>query len=656
MSTCLRGEVDHGWHFPRENELEQMLRLRIVLRETNIGQFYECAQSASDPQGPEYGKYLRPADRSGPQADLKQRYDKVAAIFQAATRVVPVRDSAQGSPYSPLLYVDGTEAYFDQFFEGTTLKRFLGDVSGGSQINPWEWDGPLAALEPEIRSIHLARCGNPPEEDARTPRSFRAPIPPVRGGFISDPASSRRGSDGRFEVTGKEARLEDGVTPQMIREYYDFPQGCDGKDQTIAIMTIGSGGFRDELWADLRTFWQAAGVNEPDLKFAPVGPQSGDPESSPLNRLEASMGPAWIGALVPAAKIVVYELASDLPDPWLAAVEMAVSDPRAPNILCMTWTLPEDTYYRQFGRGSIALALAKAAAFGITVIVGAGDWGVYDGRPGAVLKEDPIGKVARAAWPHATFPSSEDLVLSVGGTLVASLNPPTEIGWSGPLPPDPALAKELPFMSLATSGGFSERVPVPEWQRAVVVGIASQRSYSRGTNLPAVLPYGRGFPDVALMASGPALSLGNGDAIAAMGYRLVINGKWIGYAGGTSMAAPIWATVIAVANARRQEKGLAPLGFANPLIYYLGRTSPDTGENAVLRDITNGHSDIEFRVVSGQGRSDQHTLAGYQAKSQWDPITGLGVPHVRNLTDALLGYPANFQAKPAPNPAPTSAP
>ncbi|HYQ27211.1 MAG TPA: hypothetical protein VER04_08325, partial [Polyangiaceae bacterium] len=119
---------------------------------------------------------------------------------------------------------------------------------------------------------------------------------------------------------------------------------------------------------------------------------------------------------------------------------------------------------------------------------------------------------------------------------------------------------------------------------------------------------------------------------------------------------PIWATVIAVANARRQEKGLAPLGFANPLIYYLGRTSPDTGENAVLRDITNGHSDIEFRVVSGQGRSDQHTLAGYQAKSQWDPITGLGVPHVRNLTDALLGYPANFQAKPAPNPAPTSAP
>ena len=622
-----------------------MLRLRIVLRETNIGEFYEYAQSASDPKGAKYGQYLARDARRGPQADLKDRFDKVAAIFQGAANVVAVRDSAIDSPYSPLLFVDGTEAYLDQFFEGETLARFLDDVSGGSQINPWEWEGALAALESEIRSIHIARCGQPTEEDARAPRSIRAPSPPVRGAFISDPNQGTQGIDARFDIAQPAPRLEDGVTPQMIRDYYDFPQGEDGAGQTIAIMSIGTAAFRNELLQDLQAFWLAVGVRRPSIEFVPVGPPYTDDQSSPLNRLEASMGPAWIGALVPAAKIVVYELAPDLPDPWLAAVEMAVSDPRAPNVLCMTWTLPEDTYYRQFNRGSIALALAKAAAFGITVVAASGDWGVYDGRPGAILAKDPIAKVARAAWPLATFPSSEDLVLSVGGTLVASLDPPTEIGWSGPLPPDPALAKELPFLSLATSGGFSERVPVPHWQRPVVVGLSSQRSYSRGTNLPAVLPYGRGFPDVSLMASGPALGIGNG--ISAMGYRLVVNGQWLGYAGGTSMAAPIWATVIAIANARRLAQGQAPLGFVNPLIYYLSRTSPDRGKHAVLRDITNGHSDIEFRVVSGEGRSNHHTLAGYQAKSQWDPLTGLGVPHVKNLTDALLDYPANFQATPA---------
>jgi kumamolisin len=624
-----------------------MLRLRIVLRETNIGEFYDYAQSASDPKGAKYGQYLARDARKGPQADLEKRYQKVAAIFQGAARIVPVRDSANGSPYSPLLFVDGTEAYFDPFFQGSTLGRFLDNVSGGSQINPWEWDGALVALEPEIRSIHLARCGAPSEEKTRAPRPIRAQSPPAHGGFISDPDKGRRVGDGRFDLAQNKPRLEDGVTPQMIRDYYGFPADCRGKGQTIAIMSIDTAESHAELLQDLRAFWTAVGAGQPSIEFVPVGPPHVDVQSSSLNRLEASMGPAWIGALVPDAKILVYELAPDLPDPWLAAVEMAVSDPRAPDVLCMTWTLPEDTYYRQFNRGSIALALAKAAALGITVVAGAGDWGVYDGRPGAILESDPSGKVARAAWPHATFPSSEDLVLSVGGTLVSSMDPATEIGWSGPLPPDPVLAKELPFISLATSGGFSERVPVPDWQRSVVVGTSVQRSYSRGNNLPAVLPYGRGFPDVALMASGPALSSSSVEGISAMGYRLVIDGKWIGYAGGTSMAAPIWATIIAIANERRQANGQPALGFVNPLIYYVGRTSPDMGEHAVLRDITSGNSDIAFRVVSGQGRSEHHTLAGYRAKPQWDPVTGLGVPHVKNLTEALLRYPANFRAQPA---------
>ncbi|HEY0467713.1 MAG TPA: S53 family peptidase [Polyangiaceae bacterium] len=631
-----------------------MLRLRIVLRETNIGQFYECMQRASDPKALTYGQYLTRDARKDQELELKKRYDKVAGIFKDAARVVPVCDLKSDSPYAPLFYVDGTAAYFRPFFESTTLARFLDDVSGGSQIDPWEWEGPLVELEPEIRSIHIARCGAPRGEDTRAPRSIRAPSPPVRGGFISDPNKGTRSVDGRFDIAQREPRLEDGMTPQMVRQHYDFPDDCDGAGQTIAILSIGTADSRQALMDDLTMFWLGVGKRIPEIDFVPVGPAA-DGESSPLFRLEASMGPAWIGALVPAAKIVVYEVAPDLPDPWLAVIEMAVSDPRAPSVLCMTWTHPEDTYYRQFDRGSIALALAKAAAFGITVVAAAGDWGAYDSRPAASLEDDPEHaserkpeKVARAAWPHATFPSSEDLVLSVGGTLVSSLNPPTEVAWSGPLPPDPALAQELPFLSLATSGGFSERVPLPAWQRALVAGLGAQRSYSRGPNLPAVLPYGRGFPDVSLMASGPALALGTDDELAAMGYRLVFNGKWIGYAGGTSMAAPIWAAIIAIANAHRYDNGKQPpLGFANPLFYYLGSTSPDSGKYAVLRGINNGNSDIEFRVVSGQGRVDHHTLAGYRAKSQWDPVTGLGVPDVKNLIEALLGFPARLQAKPA---------
>jgi len=127
-----------------------------------------------------------------------------------------------------------------------------------------------------------------------------------------------------------------------------------------------------------------------------------------------------------------------------------------------------------------------------------------------------------------------------------------------------------------------------------------------------------------------------------MGYRLVIEKEWIAYAGGTSMAAPIWAAVIALANERRAKAKKPALGFANPLIYYLGQTRPDAGEHAVIRKITSGHSDLEFRVIDGHGSADYFTLAGYRAKSRWDPVTGLGVPNVENLTRALLEYPDNF--------------
>lgn len=625
--------------------MDKLLRLRVVLRETNIGEFYDYAYGVSDPKGPEYGHYLKRDSRSDAQVDLEYRYKKIAAVFREAD-VVPVRDSQAGSPYSPLLFIDGDLDYFSRFIERKSLTRFLSDSSGGTQLNPWEWERPLAELEHEIRSIHVARCGTPEPESTRKPRSMRGLAAPVRGVFVSDPSTGTGPKSSDFRLSMQAPRFEDGMTPQMIREHYNFPKEYDCKGQTIAIMSIGASTLRDALRSDLSKFWQADGKDQPELEFVPVGPQSSDVATSPLNRLEASMGPAWIGALAPGAKIIVYEVALSLPDPWLAVVEMAVSDPRAPNVLCMTWTQSEDMYYRQFNRGSIALALAKAAAYGITVIAASGDWGVYDGRPAAVLESDPSGKVARAAWPHATFPSSEEFVLSVGGTLVSSLNPPTEIGWSGPLPPDPALEKELPFLSLASSGGFSERVPVPDWQRDVVVGADKQRSYSRGTNLPAVLPYGRGYPDVALMASGPALAVGEDGSVSAMGYRLFVDGNWIGYAGGTSMAAPIWAAIIAVANARRNEQGLAPLGFINPLLYYVAQVLPG-GKQGPLRDISSGNSDIAFRVVSAQGRADQHTLAGYCAKPQWDPITGLGVPNVVKLSEALLNYPANFRAKSA---------
>ncbi|HET9958463.1 MAG TPA: S53 family peptidase, partial [Polyangiaceae bacterium] len=436
------------------------------------------------------------------------------------------------------------------------------------------------------------------------------------------------------------ASLENGATPALIRAIYGFPSDLSGEGETIAFMTLGAA----PRAADLAAFWAAAGIERDMPEHVRVGPPTEADEENPLYRLEATMGPAWAGAMAPKAKLVLYEIGLEVPDPWLLAVEAAVADEkRRPTVLCMTWTSPEEFYYRQFNRSSISLALAKAAALGITVVCASGDWGAYDGRPSAVIRigKNQYAKIARAPWPHATFPSTEEHVLSVGGTMVSALRPLTEVAWSGPLPPDPDLQQELPFLSLATSGGFSQRVPIPSFQRNALLGSGFSRVYPRGSNNPAVLPFGRGYPDVALMAAGRSVARAYPRGLSATGYRLVIDDQWIDYAGGTSVAAPIWASVIANLNEARRRESRERLGFFNPLLYYLARTRPLSGPHAVIRQIDDGHSDIEFRVVNGEGQVNRHVLPGYQAGAGWDPATGLGVPNVEGLVRALKSYPSS---------------
>lgn len=598
------------------------LRLRLVLRESDAAAIYRHAQRVSQPNSATYGQYVTRAQIAAWGNPTSEQRQRVLSLFSGL--------ELHELGASPLIIVSGTRVELAPFFQPQVLDRVNAGSAAGLQLHPWDYSDALSEVASAIRSLHVSAATPPTTPEAAATGSHEEPS-------VTSCTSRVRAAP------GEEPKLEHGATPDMIRQLYNFPPDLLGQGQTIAILSIGGADLetRQRLERDLQEFWAEFGVQRAPVIFQPVGPEPAASMRHPLYQLEATMGPAWIGALAPRATVVLYELALDLLDPWLAAVEMAVADEvNQPTILCFTWTMPEEFYYQRFDRESIALALAKASALGITVIAASGDWGVYDGRPGANWGgNSPSENVARAAWPHATFPSSEDRVLSVGGTMVSSLRPEDEVGWSGPLPPDPALARELPFTTLATSGGFSHHVPVPDWQREAVVGRRAQKSYSRGSALPAVLPYGRGFPDVALMAAGPSLPHPERSGISSSGYLLVAGGRWISYAGGTSMAAPIWACALAACNERREIAGKPRVGFVNAALYYLGSTRPTSGRNAVLRQIKNGSSDIEFRVVTGHGLTDHHVLAGYQAQSQWDPVTGLGVPNVANLAKALLQYP-----------------
>jgi kumamolisin len=133
---------------------------------------------------------------------------------------------------------------------------------------------------------------------------------------------------------------------------------------------------------------------------------------------------------------------------------------------------------------------------------------------------------------------------------------------------------------------------------------------------------------VALMAAGPAVQRKPNEPLSMQGYQAVVGGKWVDYAGGTSIAAPIWAAIIARLNQARRAKGQRRVGFCNPLLYAIRKETP-----APFREVMQGNTDVAMNVLNAHGKAVSHRLSGYSACDGWDPTTGLGVPNVQNLIE-----------------------
>jgi len=485
---------------------------------------------------------------------------------------------------------------------GAECRRWLDEKEKDeSVLLPVEWPIPRQ-ISRYVQSVKVRQRGNRArstmvaDAGSETPMQF----PSLEGGREIRPASGF------------------GLAPDDVRKIYRFPEGLDGSGETIALLMLG--GALEE--SDLHAFWDAHGVpRRPEIKTYHVGSRpSKVSNANKLYTLETAMTVEWVGAMAPGARILVYFIdPMVIADPWATFLLKVIGDrENAPTIVSTSWILPERSYYRCHGRRVVSGLLDQAAAIGVTVISAAGDWGAFDGVPRTIKDGRYVGD---APWPHGVFPAVEERVLSVGGTMITCRDPLTEIAWSGP--PPPGLGRVLHFVRLASSGGFSREVHIPKWQSDAMKGW-----YARGEGEPAVVPYGRGFPDVALMAAGPAIQRGLNQPLTMQGYQALACGQWVDYAGGTSVAAPIWAAIIALMNQARRAAGLGRVGFVNPLLYSLRRENPPP-----FREISEGSTDVAMNVLNAHGKAVIHKLSGYAAAPGWDPATGLGVPDVTRLVE-----------------------
>jgi len=125
----------------------------------------------------------------------------------------------------------------------------------------------------------------------------------------------------------------------------------------------------------------------------------------------------------------------------------------------------------------------------------------------------------------------------------------------------PGRAEALHFFSSA--GGFSNYFSPPSYQQAALDGwfakydpgyptyTANANASNIGVNGGLYNRGGRGYPDVA--ANGA--------------YMLTFNDQMHGVEFGTSLASPIWASVVTMLNQQRTKAGKGPVGFLNPVLY-----------------------------------------------------------------------------------------
>jgi kumamolisin len=461
--------------------------------------------------------------------------------------------------------------------DGVSGARTAVQASGPAEAVARAFDAPLGlfAAPPAVAAGRRRAYGI--ERDPTIPASLAAVIRGVAGlndlpaarrfPLLLAPARSRVPRRGAAEARGPGG----GFTPGEIHGAYGVPgdAASGGRGERVAILEFG-GGFSS---ADFSAFCAAYGLPAADVTEVSVSGarneyrgKSGDAD------VEVGLDMDWVRATAPEAELDLW-WAPNVDTGWVDFLTAVVDAPsaRRPSVVSISWGMPEDGFSTSRRYDQTRQLFQACALLGITFVCASGDAGAADELP-----DD--------AWydgqRHVDFPSVVPEVTSVGGTkLVPAGRGFAETAWN-----------DGPGRG-ASGGGFSRLIAVPDWQKAAVAG-------RKGVT-------GRGIPDVAAVASpDPGLSI-------------FVRGKWTA-AGGTSVAAPIWAGFLARANAARVAAGKPRLGAANAALYAAGR-----GAATPFRDIVRGDNGYAG-------------VAGFSAAKGWDPVTGLGTPGIARLLESLL--------------------
>lgn len=350
--------------------------------------------------------------------------------------------------------------------------------------------------------------------------------------------------------------LSCGWTPAQLQVHYGldaaYSAKVNGAGQTIVVIDEPTD---SDFTADLKNFATATGLPAiTSYNFTLTYPD-GVPSELANQQYDATgetqLDIEWTHAIAPEAKINLLITPTGDWDEFEYAIQYAVAH-KLGNVVSLSYGLPELLFGAYTVKG-FEQTLELAAAAGVAVNISSGDGG--DEGTGAINAGGD------------SYPGASAFATSIGGTSIGIANTDdeqVEIGWGNNVTllsnaqnsiVDPPLSKGLYGGS---GGGTSALIGKPTWQSKLT-----------GT--------GRHQPDIAALAD------------PFTGAIVFANGE-VGVVGGTSLAAPIFSGIWAMAD---QSAGKS-LGQAAPMLPKLLSTIADVVP-------IQAYSDVEGVVIDTTG-------------------------------------------------------
>lgn len=551
----------------------QIVNLNIALN-LNRQALDTCLNAIYDPSSVNYHHFLSPSD-------IATRFAPSAADVAKVTKYLTDQGLAVTQTYktNAAISVQGTATQVEKAFS-LNLQQY--QKNGGTIYQP----DKAATLPTDIQGLVQSISGlisNAPVNCGSNPtpgplqcsyiRHSGGPILPTGMKLPAQPKAPSVDGDCTFAATGTPL-IGSAPDGSKLLEWSDLRQaygltnlasgGFDGSGTSIGFVE-----FDPYARQDVVNYMLCAGTYDPNrlvnIDVVPgLQPGAGAGEAT----LDVEMA---AGMTSKNTKIIAYNAPNDAQ--WTTSLQdilHKVASDKQVSVLSISYGDFEQDLSPTY-REAVNESMKLLASEGISTFVASGDCGAFGaGQYGTKVVD---------------FPASAPWAIAVGGTRLTT-DPlagtrQSEVVW-GNSSPDKTTCSN----TWGSGGGVSGEpsFTIPTWQK----GPGVSNTYSTGA---------RQVPDVAA---------------AAINISIYYSGLWL-MTGGTSAAAPIWATGTDIMNQALAAKGKALMGGV-PTIYQLANSS---NYSKLFNDVTSGNNQY------------------YPATPGWDFTSGWGSPNFDQIATAL---------------------